>query len=115
MTETNLDFAADAERLAVLKASKEAIEAEMDAIRSKYENVPEDKYVAGDYVLKVWRQHRFDAATASRTLTKAKFQSILKLMPNAALAKAVLSPQDYAKTLKSTAVILTPTRITDAE
>lgn len=112
---TELNYAADAERLAVLKASKDAIEAEMDAIRSKYEDVPEDTYVAGDYILKVWRMHRFDAATASRVLTKAKFESILKAVPNAALAKAILSPTDYAKTLKATAIIVTPQKVTDEE
>ena len=110
-----MNFEADAQRLAVLKASKDAIEAEIKAITSKYEDVADDKYAAGNYVLKVWRQHRFDPATASRVLTKAKFEKTLKLVPNAALAKAVLSPQDYAKTLKTTSVIVTPIPVTDEE
>lgn len=110
-----MNFEADAHRLAVLKASKDAIEAEIKAITSQYEDVADDKYPAGNYILKVWRQHRFDASTASRVLPKAKFEKILKLMPNAALAKAVLSPQDYAKTLKTTSVIVTVLPVTDEE
>jgi len=110
-----LNYAEDAARLVALKASAASIEAEIRAIASKYEDVPEDKYAAGNYILSVSRQHRFDAVTAERVLTKAKFNSILKPKPDAALAKAILNAADYAKTLKATSVILQAKPVTDEE
>lgn len=112
---TELNYAEDAKRLEVLRASIASLEAEVKAITSKYEDVPEDKYAAGDYILNVYRQHRFDAAQAARVLTKAKFNSILKPKPDAALAKALLSAQDYEKTLKATSIIVRVTPVTDSE
>ncbi len=110
-----VDFEADAQRIVVLKAGIEAMQAELESITSQYEDVPEDKYPAGDYIISVSRQHRFNAALAAQKLTKAKFATILKLTPNAALAKAVLSPTDYAKVLKPTSAIVTVKPVTDEE
>ena len=110
-----VDFEADAARIEALKASIEAMTAELKAITSQYEDVPEDKYPAGDFILSVSRQHRFNEAQAARVLTKAKFLSIQKLKADAGLAKAVLAPADYAKTLKPTAAIVTVKRVTDEE
>ena len=110
-----VDFEADAVRITTLKAGIEAMQDELASITAQYEDVPEDKYPAGDYIISVSRQHRFNAALAAQKLTKAKFATILKLTPNAALAKAVLSPADYAKVLKPTAAIVTVKPVTDEE
>ena len=108
-----LDYEADAIRISTLRAAIADYEAEIEDIAARYADVPNDKYVAGDFILTVSQQFRFDPATAARALTKAQFASIQKLKPDAALAKAVLNEKLYAKTLKPTAKSVTAKRVTD--
>ena len=110
---TDLDFETDALCLTALRASIKALEAEVANITARYADVDDDKYVAGDFILVVSHQDRFDPATAQRSLTKAQFASILKPKPDAALAKAILTPAQYAKTTKPTAKSVTVKPITD--
>ena len=53
-----------------------------------------------DYLLSVTETHTFNAAQAKTSLSAAKFKKIQKLVPDAKLAKAILDPEDYAKTTK---------------
>ena len=108
-----LDYEADAIRINTLRAAIADYEAEIKDIAARYADVPNDKYIAGDFILTVSQQSRFDPATAARALTKAQFASIQKLKPDAALAKAVLNEKLYAKTLKPTAKSVTAKRVTD--
>ena len=107
------NFEADAKRIRTLKESIAAYEAELKDITARYADTPDDKYVAGDLILVVSHQERFDPATAQRSLTKAQFASILKPKPDALLAKAILPANLYAKTLKPTAKSVTVKPITD--
>lgn len=56
-----------------------------------------DTYAGKDYRLVVEVNRRFDAGTAKTSLTKKQYESILKLTPDNALAKATLTPEQYAK------------------
>ena len=107
------NFEADAKRIRMLKESIAAYEAELKDITARYADTPDDKYVAGDLILVVSHQERFDPATAQRSLTKAQFASILKPKPDALLARAILPANLYAKTLKPTAKSVTVKPITD--
>lgn len=86
-------------RAALLRAQAKALETEANDLLDSLGDLPIRDYPAGDYILKVQTNKRFDPATAKKNLTDAQYQSILKATPNAALAKAVLDDQ-YALTQK---------------
>lgn len=50
---------------------------------------------AGDYIVQVRHNRRFDAATAKRNLTAEQYASILVAKPDSTVAKRVLSTGDY--------------------
>lgn len=56
---------------------------------------PIHNYLAGDFIIKVTETRRFDPVTARKVLSDKEFKAILKTKPDAALTKAVLSPEVY--------------------
>lgn len=73
------------------KAHEETAKALLDSLGE----LAIDDYVAGNFILRVSPNRRFEAATAKRNLTPEEFEAILKLTPDSALAKAVLDPETY--------------------
>ena len=75
-----------AARIYALRAQIKALEAEVKELVGDLPARPVGDYVEGDYLIKVSRTVRFDAATAKRNLTEEQFASILKPTPNSDLA-----------------------------
>lgn len=99
-------------RIFALRAQIKSLEAEVSDLVGSLPAMPVDDYVVGDYLVKVGRTRRFDAATAKRNLTPEQFESILKPTPNSALAKALLD-SDYDLTQKDYGVQVKITRPED--
>ena len=95
-------------RIFQLRAEAKALEAEAKELAASLGEQTPDNYVVGDYLVRVSRTVRFDAATAKRNLTKKEFEAIQKRVPDSALAKAVLDERftlcqkDYGQTLTIT-------------
>lgn len=79
-----------------LKKQIEALEEERRELLDSLGELTPDKYVAGDYILVVSENKRFDEATAKRNLPPHLFEMILKRKPDSALAKAQLEADEYA-------------------
>lgn len=84
-----------------LRAQAETFKEEADALLDSLGNLEYGTYPAGRYALQVTPTIRFDAATASRNLTPEEFESILRLKPDAAVAKALLGEERYKATQKT--------------
>ena len=52
-------------------------------------------YAAGNYIVKVSETRRFDPALAKRALSAKEYKSILKLVPDSKVAKALLDDELY--------------------
>ena len=93
-------------RIFQLRAQAKALEAEAKELAESLGEAPVDSYVVGDYLVKVTRTKRFDAATAKRELTKKEFEAIQKRVPDSALAKALLDDRyelcqkDYGQSVR---------------
>lgn len=94
------EFTRKVNRAKWLKIQAASLIEEADEILDSLGDLPVGQYPAGKWILQLTPTVRFDAATASRNLTKKQFDSILKPTPNAALAKALLG-DDYKKTQKT--------------
>jgi hypothetical protein len=85
------------ERAYWLKQQIKAMESEvaelLDFIEDDEVDVP-----AGDYIVQVRHNRRFDAATAKRNLTPEEYAAILVPKPDSTLAKKVLGANGYAAT-----------------
>lgn len=93
-------FQRTVKRIADLKAQIKSNEAEVEALYGTLGDLEIKSYPAGDYILKIERNVRFDPVTAKKNLTPEQYASILKATPNSALAKALLDEADYAKAQK---------------
>jgi hypothetical protein len=84
-----------------LRAQAVSLANEADELLDSLGDLAYGTYPAGRYALQVTPTLRFDAATASRNLTKDEFKSILQEKPDATLAKAVLGEERYKATQKT--------------
>lgn len=84
-----MDFNETIARVAQLRAQAKASTDEANELLAGLDLEVRD-YAAGNYIAKVTRTVRFDAATAKKNLTKKEFAAILKPVPDSALAKALL-------------------------
>lgn len=83
------------DRARMLKAEAKALTEEADEILADL-GAEADQYIGGDYVLNVYPNRRFDAGLARKNLPPERYAAILKEAPNSALAKAVLTEEEYA-------------------
>ena len=97
-----MNFEQTIARIADLKA---LVKAQEEEIEDLYASLPQaqkiDTYPAGRYILKVSDNRRFDPATAAKALPASKVKLILVSKPDSALAKKVLSGDDYSKCQRS--------------
>lgn len=108
-----LDYATDARRMDELKAGIAVLTKELDDIKAKYADVPDDKYPAGDFILSVKRKSLFNGVLARKVLTKAEYDSICVPKPDPEVARRKLHPSKYAKMVKLSAPTITITRVED--
>lgn len=104
--------------LARIHAKKQQIKDLEREIADLYESMGEldpDTYVAGDYILKVAVNRRFDPSQAKKALSPAEYKKILKSAPNAALARAVLDEDTFALTQKVIGVRREVVRVEDED
>lgn len=76
---------------------------------------PVGQYAGNKFILKVSPNKRFDAATANRNLTDEELAKIVLPTPNAALAKAFLSPDRYKAAQKDYGIKREVVPVTDEE
>lgn len=79
-----------------IKAEIKALEEEYATLMDSLGELTPDKYVAGDFIVEVTPNRRFDEATAKRNLPPETFGRILKPKPDSGLAKALLDDEQYA-------------------
>lgn len=89
--------AARLDRAYMLKQQAKELVAEADEILEDLASEA-DKYIGGEFVLNVYPNRRFDPVTARKALPPERYSAILKEVPNAALAKAVLTEEEYEAT-----------------
>ena len=89
------DLAKVVAQAAAWREEAKALEAKANELLDTLGDLPLRDYPAGDFILRVQPNRRFDPATAKKNLTQDQYASILKPTPNAALAKALLD-EDYA-------------------
>lgn len=105
---------------ATLKEQIEALEHEREIRRTEffeyYQGILEtgQKYPAGNYIIGVQRNARFDPAQARRVLSDSDFEMILALKPDGAIAKKVLAPAVYEMTQREFAPKIVVTPVQDA-
>lgn len=92
-----------------------ALQDEYKDLMSTLDDLTPDKYVAGDYVVVVTPNRRFDEATAKRNLPPHLFDLILKPKPDSGLAKANLEPDEYALCQRDYGVKKEIKRVEDGE
>lgn len=85
-----VDFVRTVARAKALQEQAKANLAEAKDLLDSLGPLEVRQYVAGDYILKVEPNRRFDPATAKKNLTDKQYKSILKATPDSALAKALL-------------------------
>lgn len=83
-------------RAAKIKAEIQGLTEEYNELLDSLGTLEARNYPAGDYILAVTPNRRFDAATAKRVLPASKFESILTLKPDTTLARKVLDESEYA-------------------
>ncbi len=101
-------------RVAELRALIAAQEEEIKALLAELPDKP-DSYPAGDYILRVRENRRFDPALAARSLSAAKVKAISVSKPDSAMAKKVLSGADYEKCQRVVGVVRNIDRVTDED
>lgn len=103
-------------RIDMLKAQIKSAEEEIEDLFAGFsESTKVGTYPAGDFILKVEQNKRFDAATAAKTLEKGQLKAISVLKPDSVKAKAILSGNDYAKCQKVFGVKRTVVPVTDED
>ena len=79
---------------------KKQIKALEEEVENLYSTLPQSQkvgvYNAGDYLMKVTDNYRFDPATAVKNLPPTKVKLISVSKPDSAQAKKVLSGREYA-------------------
>lgn len=84
------------DQIGLLNSQIKDLEAKRDNLLAGLGDLKVGDRQAGErYVLEVTPNKRFDAATAERVLSKAKFNKILKQVPDSALARKALTGEEY--------------------
>lgn len=94
------EFEQTIRRIVLLKESIKEQEAQVAELFDSLGELEYQDYLAGDYILKVQPNVRFDAATARKVLTPEEFESILLPKPDSTLAKKVLGEERFKDTQK---------------
>lgn len=97
----------------MLRAQAKAAEEEANDLLDSLGTLNPDNYAAGDYILKVQPNRRFDARTAEQNLTPEEFALTLATKPDSATAKAKLSPERYALAQRDYGVTRKIVEVTD--
>ena len=98
-----MDSAQVAKRVYTLRKAAKAMLEEADALAAQFSSREQDTYVEGDLRVVVGRNARFNAALAKKVLTPEQYESILDIAPSGTLAKEVLPPAVYKETQKVSA------------
>jgi hypothetical protein len=109
------DFERDIARAYWLRTEAKSMMAEADEILDGYKFDQIRDYPAGDFILKVEPNRRFDASTAKRNLSEDVYTSILVPTPNSTLAKKVLTEDQYRAAQKDYGIKRSIVPVTDAE
>lgn len=83
-------------RIARINEQIKLLEQERDDLWEDLGDLEVRDYAAGDYILKVTENRRFDPSLAKKALPATKYKKILKAKPDTALAKAVLEEDEFA-------------------
>ena len=92
-----------ADKITVLQSEIADREEAVKNLKAKLaENLPEDEHFVGDYKITVYTSKAFNAKLAEEVLTPAQWEaiSVPARATTAALAKKVLSEEDFARTQK---------------
>lgn len=89
------DFDKDMARVHDLRQAAKAYEAEAAEILARYTWDEERAYPAGNFIAQVSRTRRFDPAIAKKVLTPEEYTSTLVTKPDSAAAKKALDPERY--------------------
>lgn len=103
------------ERIYRKKKQIKQIEQEVEDLYESMGELDPDNYVAGDYIFKLSANRKFDPTTAKKVLTPAEYKKVLKSVPNAALARAVLDEDTFAMTQKVVGVRREVVRVEDED
>lgn len=82
-------------RVFLLRKQAAACEAEAKEILERYTFERDEAFSAGDFIVRVNRTRRFDAGLAKKNLTPEQYAATLVTKPDSALAKRVLSEDEY--------------------
>lgn len=107
------DFSRTVRRVAMLREAIKEYEDEIKTLLGSLGELAVDDYPAGEFILKVQPNRRFDPATAEQNLTPEEFALTLATKPDSATAKAKLSPERYAAAQKDNGTKMTIVRVTD--
>jgi len=111
----NVELEARVYRAYWLKRQITDLEQQYDDLLDSLGQLEVGNYPAGDFILKVTPNVRFDAATAKKRLTPEEFAAILVPTPNSALAKKVLGDERYPAAQKTYGVKRQIVPVTDEE
>ena len=105
--------------VAAIQDAKDQISILNDKIEALYSSIPESQvvgdHVAGDYILKVTANRRFDAALAQKTLPASTYKKILISKPDTTLAKKYLTGDQYEKAQRVIGVTRKIVAVTDED
>ncbi|UPU15884.1 hypothetical protein [Stenotrophomonas virus Jojan60] len=104
-----------AQQIYMLELQKRQIERQIDTLKAEFRERAIDNYTAGDFLIQVQRNARFDAALAAQVLTEDEFDQVLVTKPDSARAKDVLSPARYRACQKESAPKVIVTLLPDEE
>jgi hypothetical protein len=91
-----MDSKQAAERIYMLKQQIDALEEEADALKKEFFAKRDvDTYPEGPFKVVVGRNARFDPALAKALLSEDEYAKILETKPSGTKAKALLSPVEY--------------------
>ena len=103
--------------VAMIARTKAQIKELQDQMENLFSLLPQSQtagaYPAGDYVLKVRDNYRFDADTAVRNLPAAKVKAISVSKPDSVMARRLLTGAEYERCQKKEGVIREVEAVTD--
>ena len=94
------DFNATVRRIALVNAQIKSMEEERKELIKSLGKLKIDNYPAGDYILQVQPNRRFDPSLAEALLSESEWDAIQETKPSAAKAKALLAPTEYEMLMK---------------
>lgn len=104
-----------AKRYFALKAQEKALQKEIKEVASLFEGLELRKHPAGDFIVTLSKQLRFNGALAKTNLSKPVFDSICVMTPSGDKAREVLKPAQLKKVFKETSLIVKVDRVDDEE